>query len=126
MRKLLVFLGLSLTLFGSVLSAQFEITDDAMRDIEDTAKSLDSHVVLKDKKAALAEVQELIAYFRQVEGFYAAKPDAGDGVEFARKTHVLAEDVLKSIEAGNFDQAAESVNTLTRSCKTCHDVYKSN
>jgi cytochrome c556 len=31
---------------------------------------------------------------------------------------------LKAIEANDFDAAGEAVNQLTRSCKTCHAVYK--
>jgi soluble cytochrome b562 len=123
MRKAFVFAALHLALLSSVLSAQFEISADDMRTIEDTVKSLDSNVALKDK-AALAEARELSAYFKQVETFYAATPETADAVGFARKSHALADAAAKAIEAGEFDTAAESVGQLTRSCKTCHDVYK--
>lgn len=123
MRKTLVFIVLHLALLGGVASAQFEIRDDDMRDIEDTLKSLDSNVALKQRKAA-AEAAELHAYFQKVEGVYAAKPDAADGVGFSRKTVELAAQVRAAVEAGNFDAAGDAVGLLTRSCKTCHDVYK--
>jgi cytochrome c556 len=125
MRKTLVFIALHLALLGGVASAQFEIRDDDMRDIEETLKSLDSNVALKQRKAA-AEAAELQAYFQQVEAFYAAKPDAADGVAFSRKTLELAARVRAAVEAGNFDAAGDAVGQLTRSCKTCHDVYKEN
>jgi hypothetical protein len=124
MRKLMIFLGLSLALLGSVLSAPFEITEDDMRTIEDTTKDLQSHVTLKDKKKAVASAQELLTYFRQVESFYAAKPDGADGVTFSHKTVNLTEDLLRQVNADQFAQAFDTVQALSRSCKTCHDVYK--
>lgn len=123
MRKTLVFLALQLALLGGVVSATFEIRDDDMRDIEDTLKSLDSNVALKDRKAA-AEARELQSYFQLVEQFYAAQPDKADAVGFSRKSHELAAQVRAAVEAGNFDAAGDAVGLLTRSCKTCHDVYK--
>lgn len=123
MRKTAVFIALQLALVGSVLCAAFEVSDDDMRDIEDTFKSLDSNVTLKDKKA-LAEAQELVAYFKKVEGFYAAKPETADAVEFSRKSHTAAAELAHAVEAGNFDAAVAQVQELQRSCKRCHDVYK--
>jgi cytochrome c556 len=125
MRTLSVFLSLTLVLLGPVSSAQFEITADNMRDIEDVAKSLDSNVALKDAKA-VDEARELVAFFQQVEAFYVQKGDAAQGVGFARKSHELAKQALAAVEAKNYDAAGEAVNALTRSCKTCHDVYKTN
>ena len=124
MRPKTAFLLSQLVLLGSVASAQFEITADAMRDIEDTAKSLDSNVALKETKNAVTEAKELVSFFRQVEAYYAQQPNAADAVGYARKTHELAAQALVALEAQNFDQAGDSVNALTRSCKTCHDVYK--
>ena len=107
-----------------MFAAQFEITADNMRDIEDVAKSLDSNVALKDAKAA-DEAKELAAFFQQVEAFYVQKGDAPQGVGFARKSHELASQAQAAVETKDFDAAGEAVNALTRSCKTCHDVYKS-
>jgi len=124
MRLVVVFVTLTLALLGSVASAPFEIMADAMRDIEDTTKSLDSNVTLKDAKTAAAEAREVVAFFRQVEGFYAQKGDKADAVGYARKTHELAARALAALEAQNFDEAGEVMGSLARSCKSCHDVYK--
>jgi len=124
MRPKTAFLLSQLVLLSSVASAQFEITADAMRDIEDTTKSLDSNVALKETKNAVTEAKELVSFFRQVEVYYAQQPNAADAVGYARKTHELAAQALTALEAQNFDQAGDSVSALTRSCKACHDVYK--
>jgi hypothetical protein len=124
MRLKIAFCLSQVVLLGSVASAQFEITADAMRDIEDTTKSLDSNVALKDSKNAVAEARQVAVFFRQVEGYYAQKGGADDAVVFARKTHELAAQTAAAVEAQNFDQAIDSVSLLARSCKSCHDVYK--
>src|SRR4051812_8074644 len=108
MRPLVSFLTLLFALLGNVASAPFEITADAMRDIEDTTKSLDSNVAMKDAKTSAAEARELVAFFQQVEGYYALKPGAADAVGFARRTHELAAQALAAIEAQNFDLAGDS------------------
>lgn len=123
-RKSLVCLALQLALLGSVSGASFEVNEDDMREIEDTTKSLDSNVALKQGKSAVTEVREILAYFKQVEGFYAAKGDAADAVEFARKSHATAAEILRAIEGNDFDSAAQAMSSLTRNCKGCHDVYK--
>lgn len=123
MRQFVLFLTLQLALLGTVLCAAFEIADDDMRDIEDTFKSLDSNVTLKDTKAA-AEAAELVAYFKTVEGFYAQKPETADGAGFARKTHEAAALVVQSVSAGHYDEALEAVQQINKTCKRCHDVYK--
>ncbi|WP_161974547.1 cytochrome c [Piscinibacter terrae] len=106
------------------MSAQFEVDSDLMRNIEDTTKSLDSNVSLKDAKSAAAEAKELATLFAQVEDFYARKGDATDAVGFSRKTHDLAEQVIKAVDAGDYDTASTTVIALARSCKSCHEVYK--
>lgn len=105
-------------------AATFEVDGELMRGIEDTTKSLDSNVALKDKKAAGGEARELAALFVQVESYYSAKANAADAVGWARKTHQLAASVQQSVEAEDYDAAADTVSQLVRSCKTCHEVYK--
>ncbi|HSW09240.1 MAG TPA: hypothetical protein VLK61_32045 [Aquabacterium sp.] len=123
MRRPFVVVTMLVALLGSALSASFEIDGDLMRGIEDTAKSLDSHVSLKDAQA-VAEAKELAELFTQIEAFYARKGDAADGVGFARNSHALALQAQQAAQARDFDAAADAVGKLIRSCKTCHQVYK--
>ena len=124
MRKLLAFLALQMLLLGSVYCAAFDVNEDDMREIEDTTKNLDSSVLLKKGKSAETEAREILAYFKQVERFYAAKGDASDAAEFARKSHTSAAEILRALESKEFDAAANAMSALTRNCKACHDVYK--
>jgi cytochrome c556 len=124
MRKTFTFLLMQLALLGSVVPAQLEVDDDLMRNIEDTMKSLDSNVAIKDVKAARAEARELADLFAQIEAYYARKGDTPDAVGFSRKTHDLAAQVLKAVETQDFDTASDTVNQFIKSCKPCHQVYK--
>lgn len=114
--------ALSLLITTAVLAAQGLSADD-MRDAEDTLHNLDSRISLQDKKA-LDDARELAAYFQKVEGHFSAQADAARGVEFSRKSQAHAKAVATAVEANNYDAAMDALSDLTRSCKTCHEVYK--
>ena len=114
----------SFALAGSALCATFDVDADLMRGIDDTAKSLDSNVAQKDAKAAAADARSLVETFARVESHYGEKPETADAVGFAHHSQELAAQALKAIEAQDFDTAGDAVNQLTRSCKSCHEVYK--
>ena len=111
---------------GSALCAATAIDVDAdlMRNIDDTAKSLDSNVLQKDAKAAGADARSLVDTFARIEAHYALKPETADAVGFAHRSQDFAAQALKAIEAQDFDAAGDAVSQLTRSCKGCHEVYK--
>ena len=123
MRRLFI-AAAQLALAGSALCATFDVDGDLMRGIDDTAKSLDSEVAQKDAKAAAADARSLVDTFAHVESHYAEKLETADAVGFAHHTQELAAQTLKAIEANDFDAAGDSVAQLTRSCKSCHEVYK--
>ena len=101
-----------------------DVDGDLMRGIDDTAKSLDSEVAQKDAKAALADARSLVETFARIESHYGQKAETADAAGFAHRTQDLAAQALKAIEAQDFEAAGEAVDRLTRSCKTCHEVYK--
>jgi hypothetical protein len=117
---------LQFALLGTGLCAAdaVDVDGDLMRGIDDTAKSLDSDVAQKDGQAALADARSLVETFARIESHYGQKPETADAVGFAHKTQELAAQALKAIESQDFDAAGEAVHQLTRSCKTCHEVYK--
>jgi cytochrome c556 len=125
-KKALVACVVQLALLGSGLcaAAAIDIDADLMRGIDDTAKSLDSNVAQKDGKAAAADARSLVDTFARIESHYGEKPETADAVGFAHHTQDLAAQTLKAIDAQDFDAAGDAVAQLTRSCKTCHEVYK--
>ncbi|HYP33228.1 MAG TPA: hypothetical protein VES00_15270 [Burkholderiaceae bacterium] len=123
-RKTLPIALATLTLAGAALGTGIDVDGDLMRGVDDTAKSLDSNVALKDGKAAAADARALVDTFARIESHYGEKPDTADAVVFAHRTQELAAQALKAIAAQDFDAAGDAVNQLTRSCKNCHEVYK--
>ena len=123
-RKRLPLALCALLLAGAVASADVDVDGDLMRGIDDTAKSLDSDVAMKDTKAAAADARSLVETFAKVESHYGQKQETADAVGFAHHTQELAAQALKAIEANDFDAASDAVAQLTRSCKNCHEVYK--
>ena len=123
-RKRLPIALAALALAGAALAAGIDVDGDLMRGIDDTAKSLDSNVAMKDGKAAAADARSLVDTFARIESHYGATPDTADAVGFAHHTQELAAQALKAIEASDFDTAGDAVNQLTRSCKSCHEKYK--
>lgn len=113
---------LPLLVVTTVIAAQ-GISADDMRDAEDTLHNLDSRISLQDKKA-LDDAKELATYFKRVESHFSAQPGAARGVEFSRKSQAHANAIVTAVEAGNYDAAMDALSDLTRSCKTCHEVYK--
>ena len=68
-------------------SASFDIDGDLMRDIDDTAKSLDSDVTTegrqgRDRRCA----RSLVDTFARIESHYGEKPETADAAGFAHRT----------------------------------------
>ncbi len=116
--------ALAALLAGIAVGAGVDVDGELMRGVDDTAKSLDSNVGMKDAKAAAADARSLVETFARVESHYGEKPETADAVAFAHKTQAYAAQALKAVEANDFDAAGDAVANLTRSCKSCHEVYK--
>ncbi len=104
--------------------AQADLGTDLMQAIDDSNKSLSSNISLKDAKASTSDAKDINQAFVQVEAYFAARPDAHDAVELARKTRELTDLIVQSVGSGNFDAAADSATALSRTCRTCHTFYK--
>ncbi len=108
----------------SVRSAEDEIDTDLMQSIEDTNRSLASHIATRNADGARADAQELDAMFGKVESFYVRKGDAADAVALAQKIRTLSTQIQQSLGTQNYTAATEAATTLARTCKTCHSFYK--
>lgn len=124
MRKLAV-LGVGLmAIVGSVISAQVEIDDDFMRNVEDINKNLANHIAIKDTKGVSGDTRELSEMFRQIEAFYAAKDDAQDALDISKKSRQLVDEISHAVAGKDFDGANVKASDLSRACKSCHNFYK--
>ena len=116
-----------MTLAASVIAADIDFSDfddDLMRSMDDAVKELDSNVGGQDAKASLANAAVLQDGFAWAEKYFTAKPEAPLGAGYAREGRDHLAELVKALEAGNFDAATGSVRAVVKTCKACHEAYK--
>lgn len=101
-----------------------EIDSDLMLAIEEINDSLASNIALREKRASVVDAKELELMFAEVDKFYATKADADEAIKLVKKSLDLASEIVRTVEADNFDSAAGLATDLSRTCKTCHNFYK--
>jgi hypothetical protein len=63
--------------------------------------------------------------FKLVEGFFEKRGNAADAVEDAKKYENLAADIVKFVEANDFENASNKAIEISNACdQACHDTYK--
>ena len=122
-------LAAALLLSGALASAAANIdladfNDDVMKNMDDTVKSLDSDLAGHDGKSAQAEARAIQEGLHWAEEYFARKGKVDDAVQFARRGEEFAAEVAKSAASNDFDAATTSYDSLVRTCRRCHDVYK--
>lgn len=97
-----------------------------MQVMQDKQKSLSSNISMKDAKGALADAKDLEELFKEVEDFYVKKGNAAEGVTWSKESKELAGVVVaQAIVANDFDTASKKSVTIAKTCKACHQLYKS-
>lgn len=125
MRQVLTTLGAAaLLIAATVHAADAELGMDIMQTIEDSNKSLASNIALRDARATLRDAKELDELFAQVEAHFVQRGDATNAVELSTKSRQLAQQIVKAVNAKDFDAASGAATDLSRTCRTCHTFYK--
>lgn len=124
MHKLVILLGVLLTLAGVARAADAVLDMDLMQTVEDTNKSLSSNIATQDGAASTKDARELHELFKTVESHYVSKGDAADGVELSRKSLQLTQKIIEQVGGKDFTGASESATDLSRTCRACHTFYK--
>lgn len=124
-----MFALLALGLFGTLASAAADVDladfdDDVMRNMDDTVKSLDSHLAMGDAKSAQIDAQTIQQGLHWAEEYFARKGNVRRAVQFAKQTEDLASEIAKAAASSDFKAAQTTYDSLVRSCRACHDVYK--
>ena len=105
MRKALIVIGVLALLAGTVKSAPAELGMEIMQNIEDINKSLASNIALRDPKGSTSDAKELETLFADVEAHFAGRGDAANAVDLSKKSRELAGQIVKLVEAKDFDGA---------------------
>lgn len=100
------------------------LDEELMPTIEAVSESLASSIGLQDVAAASTDAKDLDALFAEVEAHFRQQGGAEDAVGYARQSRELAATVLKALDDGKFDDAANAASGISRTCKSCHRKYK--
>jgi len=122
--------GWLLALSGSLAFATIDLDlsdfdDDLMRNMDDAVKALDSNIANKDAQASATDAQFVADGLKWAEGYFTGKQSAPDAVRWAAQGRELAVAIAAATERGDFDTAFASYRSLVKTCRSCHDVYKS-
>lgn len=128
MRKTKWVVGAAIVVAMAAAGAQavhIDMDQDLMQVIDDSTKEVNSNIALKNAKAAAADAEQLQSYFKEVEDIFTRNGQAADGVELAKQAQQAAQELGKAANANDFDSAQTQARVLGRTCKSCHDSYKS-
>jgi cytochrome c556 len=122
--SILVFSILSFTVAAD--SSKIDLTDfddEAMRNVEDAAKELESNLFNKEADIAVPNAEFIRDSLIWAEGYF-AKKGAKDAVKWAQEGRELAVAIAASTKAKDFTAAYDQFGSLKKTCKSCHDAYK--
>jgi len=118
----LISTGASAAAWASMDLSDFD--QDTMQSVDDAKKELESGLAGRESKAAIANAEFIRDSLQWAEGYFAKKGNVDDAVKWAREGREYADAVAAAVGRGDFAAANESYNSLVRTCKSCHDVYK--
>ncbi len=112
---------------GGLWAADIDLSDfddDLMRSMDDSIKDLEPVIGAGNTQGAGDDTKVILDGLKWTEEYFAAKGNTADAVGFARKAEDLTLAVQKALAAKDTEGALTAARTLSKSCKTCHDVYK--
>ena len=95
-----------------------------MRAIDKHSVDVQKNIDARKPDAAIVDAQELARLYGLMEAYFVADGHAPDAVTMSQSGKALAVAIPTALAAQDFDAASDAVAQLTRSCKTCHEVYK--
>jgi hypothetical protein len=99
--------------------------EELMETIDTNSRNLQGSLSGKDAKTSVDLAKQMQSDFKLVEGFFEKRGNAADAVADAKKYEDLAAEVVKFVEANDFETASSKALELTKNCdNACHDAYK--
>jgi hypothetical protein len=123
-------LSIAVGLTGRLLAAATvspdlsDFNDDAMRDMDDTMKRLDSDIAVRDTQAVVADGAAIGQGLQYAQDYFTSKGNVEDAVRWAKQAHELVEGVSSAARAGDFETSLNKYDSLVKTCRACHNVYK--
>jgi phosphate-selective porin len=126
MRKKINLCGIFFVLASSIVYAEAEFDfETLMESIDNNSHNLQGNIATKDANATIALAKQMQSDFKLVEGFFEKRGNAADAVTDAKKYEDMAAEIVKFVEANDFDSASNKAIEISNSCDdACHDTYK--
>jgi hypothetical protein len=126
MRKKINLFGIIFVLASSLVYAEAEFDfEELMESIDNNSHNLQGSIANKDANATTALAKDMQNQFKLVEGFFEKRGNAADAVIDAKKYEDLAAQIVKYVEANDYDSASNTAIEISKACDTaCHDTYK--
>lgn len=126
MNKTLNLFGIALVLATGLAYAEAAFDFETLMETIDTnSRNLQGSLSGKDAATSIDLAQKMQSDFKLVEGFFEKRGNSADAVVDAKKYEDLAAEVVKFVEANDFDTASSKALELTKNCdNACHDAYK--
>ncbi len=116
---LCVAMGASVAGAASIL--QF---DGWMKRIERRSQSVQRHLTAGDGQSAIADAQEIRELYALMEDYFTDRGNSGSAVNLSKDGEALADALVKSVQAEDFEAASRSAISIARACRECHFEYK--
>ena len=126
MRKMIKLCGIVFVLASSMVYAEAAFDfEELMESIDTNSHNLQGNIASKDANATIELAKKMQNDFKLVEGFFAKRGNAADAVTDAKKYEDLAAEIVKFVEANDYESASNKAIQISNSCDdACHDTYK--
>lgn len=98
--------------------------DTWMQRIDRRSQSVQRHLAQRGSADAISDAREVGELYRLMAGYFTERGDAADAVKLAKDGAALADAVITSVQAEDFDAASRSAISIARACRDCHIQYK--
>ena len=102
----------------------YDFNEDVMRDMDDTMKTLDSDIAMRDVKSVARDTVSIRDGLKYAQDYFTKKGKLDDAVGWAKQGRDLAEAIAQSVQSGDVDTSLGKYDSLVKTCRSCHDVYK--
>ena len=126
MPKLIKLCGIIFMLATGIVYAEAAFDfEELMEKIDTNAHNLQGNISNKDANATIALAKQMQSDFKLVEGFFEKRGNAADAVADAKLYEDRAAEIVKFVEANDYESASNRAIEISKSCdNACHDTYK--
>lgn len=127
MRKAVLLSASLLTLWAGAVHASGDFSDyddDLMRTLDKTIKYFEPDISAKNARGIAEDAEILMEGFKYSEEYFAKKGRAEDAVRISQQGQLHVAAAVKFVKENNYDAAVSAARDAARTCRSCHDVYK--